>query len=440
MAYPRNLGDHQVFRESFQSVKTIADNGGNVPSGVTISNGTATFDGASFIKYDSFPVPAIDEWTIVVRVTPTDLTTPAGLFGQYFNDITRRLFGALTVTGEADIRIGGSELTSTDVVSLNQENHIVFTRDSSNLVSIYINNGTPATGTITTVIDQQELSIGAYDQGGVNNFLVGSMTDFAIYDRAWTPEEVQDDFENDTYTEVDSSNATVFLPLRTQFNDGTNQVTQNDGTVAANVIMGDGSTATTFPTQLLELFKGVNFAGIDDHMRLLNDPAVDFQNGENFSISFAAKGVVDNGVFQVVLQKVIGNGIVTGPINNFGYDVIYRADMLNNLQFRIRATNNLTAVVASTTVMTGELHHVVCTLDWSSDMNLYIDGRLESTAGISGLTVGIENSGDLIFGIAGDLATGAFLGSLIDFAMWDQALTDRQAQWLYGRFRKELNT
>lgn len=69
-----------------------------------------------------------------------------------------------------------------------------------------------------------------------------------VYSSQWTAEEVLDAYEKDTYPEIDASRFDIFLPLKSWYNNGTNDVVENKGK-GGTVFFGNG-VGSNKPTQL----------------------------------------------------------------------------------------------------------------------------------------------------------------------------------------------
>jgi hypothetical protein len=90
------------------------------------------------------------------------------------------------------------------------------------------------------------------------------MYSIKIYSKAFTADEVLDDYQSDQYREVTPENALLWLPFRSQYDVAGVRVSDNLGKATgapATVTMGDGTTSTTFPTQLSG--GGISFDGGD---------------------------------------------------------------------------------------------------------------------------------------------------------------------------------
>lgn len=85
--------------------------------------------------------------------------------------------------------------TTTDTVTIGSWNHIVVTSKEGD-VNIYINNGTPKTGTFVTSASANDLLIGADPSAGPGNFYDGQMDEIGIWNRTVSASEVSQLYNN----------------------------------------------------------------------------------------------------------------------------------------------------------------------------------------------------------------------------------------------------
>ncbi len=453
MANPRNLGDHQVFREDFLNAQAVVDNGGVLASGATISGGNAVLDGVtgdvSYLSPNTNVGP--ESFTLRLRLSVVDNASTDAIISRRNNFTSGAAGYTLFMDSSGNVRASvcdGTTLVtsaSTDafVVSDNVFFEVVVSCEFGGNMNVYVNGAVTSAAisvaAVTSFSVDTDFSVGALSGGGATN-TEGSYDFVELYKgTAWTLAEALDAFENDTYEEVDAGKAVLYLPLRSRFDDGSNEVTSNIGSVGTNPVVGDGSTSTTFPTQVLP--HGNNFDG-GDWLNAGDNASYDFANGENFSYTFGLKDIVDDGIAQTVLVKVASGFALTGQANATGLDVLIRADTNGLLNFRVKDdSDNSVAMVGTTDVAKGgQAYHVACVCNWT-DLRLYVNGVLEGTpVSVSAITGTLANNGNLVFGISGILSGNAYNGALFTPALHREALTPRQIRWLSERFYKELNT
>ena len=327
MANPRNLGDKQVVRQDFNSVQSASVDNWTIASGSSITDGLLNL---------SAQKPFIPDWfwltggTLRVRVRPNDVDSTFRRF--FFLGQDANFFISLTVRGSTGATIlevrngsGNNFYAANQTLTIGSFNELVLVFDPSTPSwTSYLNGGSAVTDTSAGAA-----GLGAYDTN-FDLIKVGSIsggsavtdmdTDFIdIYQSQWTAEEASDAFDDDTYEEVDAQKAPLYLPMRAQFDDGSNQVTPNLGSIGGTVIVGDGSTSTTFPTVLTP--KGFSFDG-GDYLVAADNANLDFANAENFSFTFGIKDAVDTGGIQSIVTKVVDGKSGAGIVDALVYDLL----------------------------------------------------------------------------------------------------------------------
>lgn len=148
------------------------------------------FDGGNDqINFGSPIVPATGEFTVSLWVKSPTLAGSRGLFGQYYDVVGERFYATFRATA-AFIQIGGTSLIYSNTFLVDTWYYLTFTRDSSNLVRIYVDGDLKNSGTLSSNVDQQNLTIGAYREGATNVFWRGNIDGFGIWSRALTADEI----------------------------------------------------------------------------------------------------------------------------------------------------------------------------------------------------------------------------------------------------------
>jgi len=130
-----------------------------------------------------------------------------------------------------------------------------------------------------------------------------------VYSSQWTAEEVLDAYEKDTYSEIDAKKFDVFLPLKTWYNNGTNDVVENKGK-GGTVLFGNGAGSNK-PTQLYP--NGVSMTST----QYLTMSSLSVSNSKDFTF-FCGYDFTD---MTVATHKILDLGVYTTDgilINQYG--------------------------------------------------------------------------------------------------------------------------
>lgn len=282
--YPKiEQAEDLIFREQFRNVGDVVQNQGTLTATPAVNNGVTLNGTTQTVSYPSTDIfIGHAEITIEMWFTPDfnfdedatrTLIDTSNNFGYRIQkrpnadaNILRVTLGDTAIADIASATYGGSWNQS----SLN---HLVVTGTTGN-TDAYL-NGTQiltADNTAWTPLAPANLFIGSTFTP--NQFFDGIIHEVSIYKRMWSTFEVQARFnsgagllnETTTYSSIDDERAVVAAPTITNFNDGSNQVTDNNGTLGTNIRLGDGSTASTFPTQVSPW--GFDFDATDDYLFL----------------------------------------------------------------------------------------------------------------------------------------------------------------------------
>jgi len=278
MTYPKTQSESVAFRENFDSVASVVDNGGVITGTPTFDKG-GVFDGVTDkITYGAAIAPVnLFKGGGAVAATITADSIGAGSAGYitskegasnsgwffYLSDDTgttaKLNFFCYFTTLDARWR------SNSAVITYGQKHDVAVSYNSSSTANdptLYVDGVAVSITEITTpagVADDdstEPLKIGTSFDGTIKNL--------SLYKGTKTAEEILDIYEQDTFEEIDDSKFLVSLPLRANYDDGANQVTENIGSLGGQVTVGDGATAGTFPTQLTP--KGMTFDGTAEYL------------------------------------------------------------------------------------------------------------------------------------------------------------------------------
>jgi len=444
LKYAQIPAEDVVFREQFINDTYVADNGVTLTGAPTIDNGI-TLNGSSQLGETPFSFDNLDAFSIEVVFTPgtvggtwhpfivQGLQAASGvMFAQNANKLMFLLPNASYETLVAD-----------DVLlQVGQTYHAVATFDGTNGL-IYVNgNLDTATRAFTKGSSGgDKTTIGASVSGGIYGswatlYYQGTIHELNVYDRVLTKEEVADRLTQQTFREPTPENSEIWLPLRTHYYDGANEVTPNLGNVSEDIIeWGDGSTSSTFPT-LLEN-NGASFDGGD----YVN---VDAANADPFNIDTTT----NVSMFALINRNTLGNNaIMTKGITSLntadGWWFVFTGDVLQLWFNDFNTTElNATAITYDTNILPGSYHTVGVVIDRTGEDKacLYFDGVQVNSASLS-TRPGTWSNNNIPFRI-GTIDAGVTYGydGKMKFPVFTkQALTPTQMKWLHDYSLRNLN-
>ena len=432
-AYPTNLGDEIVFREEFTTRKSIINNSGVITETTTLSDGMATFDGVSGnITYPVAIIPSSFKGTVAMDVVIESAAgTPVTFFSSADSGSTQSFFILGTDSSDRlfiNQRDFGAQATVNGTAALTPgvKYRVVYASDGSvytmfidgveDTVSSSGGNGDwlgDTTSRDNLVFGGLKRSSQAFYNVTVGNVIISTET--------WTAQEALDDYNGTTYPALDAAKALVYLPLKSHFSDGSNQQTKNLGT-EGNLILGDGTTSTTFPTQLQP--KGMSFDG-GDYLETAGTVALAATDNFIFNCRFTADAVSDYilhwgtsaltegiAIYTSAAGKIIAATADAGGVNEVESPLAYN----DGIERCMTVTCN--NVDASNVVVT-----------------IFVDGVSVISSTVD---VPVAATQKIVIGSKADKSQG-WDGNLKGIGLWKTTGTPRQARWLCERSVKELN-
>jgi len=432
--YPKIKAEEVSFRENFINSTYVSDNGLTLIDGPVVNNGL-TVNGTSQYASTPFNFDDLDAFSIeaVFSVTANDVSWQPIICNE-FNAAVGLMLSVNLDRVSFNIPSGAYEgLIADDIpIQANTIYHVVATFDGTNSL-IYVNGQLDtATGAFTKSSSGGKLSsIGAAVTGGDYDAwssveLGGTIYYVNVYDKVLSAEEVADRSLQDTFSEIDAKQMELSLPLRSHYDDGGTEVTANNGTMDSDqVLWGNGSTATTYPTLLDN--NGASFDG-GDYIKVNTPvPLTDITNQISCGALIRME-IVDN--YQSICENERNWYLFT---NNVG-----------RLTFAFNDAGGAyhKYIVGTTNLQKGVWYYVVASYDGSdasSGISIYINGVKEVASNANwdaGLT---DNSTRLAFGIGGNLSTYPFEGAMKFPFVSTKEITETQAKWLSERAFKEFN-
>ena len=418
-------------RQVFVEQQRTVDDGWDIASGSSVSSAGLNLSAEKVYDFSWF-------WetggSIRFKITPND--TDATIRRFYFSGRDTDFKIQLAVRGSNGNTVfelrngsGNNYYTAGQTVTVGQENDVVLVWDPSvpSLTS-FLNGENEVTDTVAG-----SANFGAYDTeyktvkfgsiaGGTSVTDLNTM-EVTFFRELLNEEEAADLNEETTYSELDAKRTVVSLPLITNYNDGSNDVTDNLGS-GGTFTWGDGSTASTQPTQLTP--HGMTCDG-GDYVQAVDNTVADMTTND-FSVVVWFKTDTAAAI-QRILWKDDGSSGYRLYLDTNPKLAIFPRDGANSADIR----------TATLTLADGQWHCGVYVHDKTNGTAyLYVDGEQEASGDISSvgsltntdkLTIGTESDGT--DGLDGDITRPRIFPTI--------ALTPLQVRELFNRDSRTFN-
>ena len=391
--------------DEFESNETVLRNGGII-IGSPIINFGATFNGSTdLLEYSRYPEP--QEITLSCEVVLNSKSGASNIVSVY--DSGTSLFAYILRHRASDselqflINDGGVQSAVSDAdINENQKYSIMATYDGTTL-KLYIDGVLQsATDTATSILyptSNKTLQVGHYFNG--SNSWDGTIKDLKIFNTALTAQEAADYYNRTTWRYREHTK--FYLPMRAEQHDPVNVRTLDASGNGKNGTLGDGSTATTYPTKLTR--RGYSFDG-GDYIAMPNSDPI-WSGTAGYTIAMVindAPGSVDRTIF--------GEGYSTSTTPIFRLRSQATAGQNLVVQLRSDALVNLLNNVLSDSEPFDGGHHTIIWTDEAGDAHLYVDGMEDATDFSyvsSGLTLDRTTIGAWISNAVAEQMTGEVL-------------------------------
>jgi hypothetical protein len=456
ITYPNIPAEDAVFREQFINNQYVADNGVVLTDAPVVNNGM-TLNGTS-----QYATPA-DEYKYSFGDGATDSPFSIEFFG-IMTDATSFIIaskGVNNVDAEwlfyvagtdkafvqchdesvADCRIGrayNTALTSYE----GQMIHLVATYDGSSTeagLKIYLNGsrvddvsgGNSQGGYVAMEKQGHDVWFGRYS----GSYADGQFRGVSIYDKELTEGEVLDKYTQLTFKEVKPESAEIWLPLRTHYDDGANEVTPNLGHVATDQCFWGTGAGVDEPTLLPN--NGIELDGTNDHLEIQQSAQFNdvFEKDSPHSFSFLFR--TTKTAVSVLFSKSDPAATYKGVAVNFSASGL--------IEYRAYENGTVTGLRAHTDTAwnDGMWHSATVAYDGSeteAGISFYVDRekQAQTNDGLSGFTGSIVNTSGMWIGEAsyGGLNFG---GGLKFPTVFPYEVTETQAKWLHDLMFRNFN-
>lgn len=418
VTYPKTSAEKAlILREKFINNTYVSDNGGVASVGAVSADQGQVFADDLVIDYADPNINRVFKtgiWSIRLCTTISNLGTDGGATMGWLFDANNRWYFEFPRSGNPSWRTvaavnGGGAVSAVGDNLTNGYHEIVIT--VSGVTWLAYLDGAPTNWSgvgvqdLTGMIGDSEFFIGGTASGTATangKFYIAEM-----YDRVLTAEEALDLYEKDTFIETDAGNMDTFLPLKTFFHDGANNVTSNIGK-NANAVWGNGAGADE-PT--IKSPNGATFDGADSLIKL--------SASDELAVS-------DRTVGAVIKLDSFGEG---GFGNIFG-----NSKMVLDVWYLTSDAYGTSIVLPSGALTVGEYYSVIATRTSAGIGEIYVN----AISKVSGTTGTPEAGGATYLGNnAGKTRT--FDGDIHFPFNYEGILTPTQIQWVHDKMFRELN-
>lgn len=437
LTYPKiKHAEDVVFREQFLNPQFLADNGGTTTGSPAISRGVVLNGTSQYVTYNG------DFFNNEANITIEIFFVPGFAYDE---DVVRYLCDSTAGSGFSiikqnnarsntlDIELGGTtiaQIATGTYSALWQQgvpNHIVIS-GTTGATDVYLNNNLilDADATAWSAVSPTNFYLGADNAGA--NWFSGIIVEASVYDRKYTAAEVNDRFTFlQTFLEITPEKSELWLPLRTHFASGGNEVTTNLGSMSDDeVYWGNGTIGATNPTLLDN--NGVSFVS-GDYIKVNTPVALTALDAKISCGVLIRLGVVND------YQSICENGnnwyLFTNNVGRVTFSLLDGAGSYHKY------------VVGTTYLQKDVWYHVAGCYDGTdvvSGISVYING-VKETASNSNWDAGLtDNSRSLAWGVkASNYVTYPITGAMkFPFVIRD-CLTETQAKWLSDYSFKNIN-
>lgn len=270
----------------------VAEDNGVITGSPTFDRDGCDMDGSN--DYITYAIPntllgGAPKVSITVRFTPDFLLEDSS--GHYIMDATTgaRYLMLKNASNNLQIFLGNTSLfnIATATVAAQwkelQENVLTISGESGGTNEVFLNGVSLGTNTTAwTPAGATELVAGSLATGGT--YFDGKIHSIQVKNDLTTVQEALDLTNNSTFNF--QNKADVWLDMKSQSSDGTNQITKDKSGNGNDLLLGDGTTTTTFPSFLNPGFQTDG----GDYMQTTNSGLLDASLSEFTMIAVLDRG------------------------------------------------------------------------------------------------------------------------------------------------------
>jgi len=395
--------------QNFETV-TYTGNGGTQKITGYIRKGAA-FNGSSSIITTSLDFDTLTDYSVSMWInTPEavndffggtiDSGAKNGIYFAVNSDSTIRWY-------ERDNSVAGTvtELNSTDTITLNSWHHIVFVRDGGTNY-IYVDNGTPASASNSTITHAAGFTLGRAGNYTVK-YWEGKIDQVRIFDKALSSGEVTT-LSNETYASSTKSTTDIF----------------SDGSGVALYELDEDANDTAGAGNNGKFGDAAFFNGSSSYIDIPTIPNI---TGSGSDFSFSAWFNFDGTSGDRYIMSFRENSFIELGFNS-GYSP-------RKLEFKVNDGSNKVILVDESEITYNSWHHVCLTAESSGNLTAYLDGTVKGITSIASIgNAGQQNR------IGAYNTAGHFTGRIDDARIYSDILTSQEVGYLYNNTTASIPT
>ena len=409
---PAERGRKLSFVEKFRNTEEVTKNGGTITGSPTINDGI-TFNGSTdYISYNSVNYGKSNSMVCRLKfnsIASTQLIVASG--------VTSYFLTYETGTNKIYYTAGGSQVSVVYTPTVGEFVDIAVTRNGTS-VKFFINGSQQ--GSTQTLDANNDLTIDTIGASNIpGNYFNGEIKYVKLFKSELTAEDISNYSNNSMFNYLNK--ATLNLNMTMESHDPTNVQTLDVSGNDNHAQLGDGSTASTYPTKLTERH-GYSFDGTTDYMTLSSLGNIDIK-----TLAFTTDlGAVTS---STTAQSLIEFDDTT----NLGVFIGAFSGLVANETISISGAGNVTYITSS---FAGIATIIV---SWNgTKYDIYLNGEnITTTSGGGGDTalmnvdtanIGRRNLDDLFLS-----------GNINDLILSTNGLTSIQVKDLHARLLKGVN-
>jgi len=427
---PKIQGEKLTKRFDLRSSTSIAEDGGTIAGSLSYNSVKgAYFDGiTNYISYYPSSYLTSNKISISIEFTPSFVCTDGAtryLFSAYTNSVKLLVAknagsGISVYIGDGVSVIGGSSVAGLWRVN---ERNVITAACVSGTNKVWLNGVLAGSSGVawTPLANYTTAVIGAYYYGSMSSPFVGNIHSISIYNTLLTETEALDLYDNSTFNFF--SVADVFLDMKSQTSNGTNQITKDKSGHGRDFKLGDGTTASTMPAFMSP---GYDLDGTSDYLLNSNVTGIYNNTYQTIVVAFRPNFVYTNNAYSYLYSSAAGA---------FQYAVVKAANVGSNALYVIMGGYEVQAIASSIYSPYWKQHgvNVLVVSGISGNTDVWLNGNQILT---KGNTVWVPTNSTSIYLGQVYSGTARFNGEIFHFSTYgnkfSQKMSDTQVRYLTG--------